>query len=138
MYSNEKFNLQGGPKVTQPRKKQSNISVTTRANGLIFLPLVEACSHSKSIRTRLVITFINDHYWPQQENFTGSQIRKKKKFLTKLLANLVRMDLGYEHASTSGKKISWFARAVMEIFEFLSRLRDFWTTLYLFFLIYEK
>jgi hypothetical protein len=42
-------------------KKKLNISATVRANGLIFLPIIEACSHFKSIRTRLERAFIKYH-----------------------------------------------------------------------------
>jgi len=42
-------------------KKKLNISATARANGLIFLPIIEACSHFKSIRTRLKRAFIKYH-----------------------------------------------------------------------------
>jgi hypothetical protein len=51
-------------------EKKWNISITARLNGLIFLPKIETCSHSKSIRTRSVRPFVKYHYWPQQENFT--------------------------------------------------------------------
>ena len=51
----------GWPKshVTQ---KKLNIYTTARPNGFIFLPRIEACSHSKSIRARLVRTFVKYHY----------------------------------------------------------------------------
>jgi len=39
------------------------------------------------------------------------------------------MDVNLAHTSISGKKITSFARAIIEIFEFLLD-RDFWTTLY--------
>jgi len=41
--------------------KQLNISATARANGLIFLPIIEACLHFKSIRRRLERAFIKYH-----------------------------------------------------------------------------
>jgi hypothetical protein len=42
-------------------KKKLNISATVRANWLILLPIIEACSHFKSIRTRLEREFIKYH-----------------------------------------------------------------------------
>ena len=71
-----------GCPISNSTKKKLNISVTARSNGLIFLPRIEACSHSKSIRTRLMRTFVKYHCWPQQENFTCSRIRKENNILT--------------------------------------------------------
>jgi hypothetical protein len=41
------------------------------------------------------------------------------------------MDMECEHAFITGKKMSPFARAVTEIFNFFS-VRDFWATLHTF------
>jgi hypothetical protein len=59
-------------------EKKWNISITARPNGLIFLPRIDTCSHSKSIRTRSVRSFVKYDYQPQQENFTFSQVVKKQ------------------------------------------------------------
>ncbi len=64
--------------ISQVTEKKLNISITARSNGLIFLPRIEACLHSKSIRIRLVRTFAKDHYRPEQEKFTFSQVRRKQ------------------------------------------------------------
>jgi len=40
--------------ISKETQKKLNSSITARPNGLIFLPRIEAYSHSKSIRTRLV------------------------------------------------------------------------------------
>ena len=53
--------IQGGAKVTLPRKKL-NIYITAGPNVLIFPPRIEACSHSNFIRARLVRTFLKYHY----------------------------------------------------------------------------
>jgi hypothetical protein len=68
--------IQGGPKVTHQRKK-SNISAMARANGLIFLPLIEACSHSISIQTRLERPFVKYHYCLQPKKFYFFTDKKK-------------------------------------------------------------
>ena len=83
-----------------------------------FLPRIEACSHSKFIRARLVRTFVTYHYWLQQENFTFSQIWKQITYSTKVLISLVRTYLRYEHVSILGEKMSTFGPAVMYIFSF--------------------
>jgi hypothetical protein len=79
-YQNGFFNFYGlsiGCPVSNSTQKKSSISIMPRPNGLIFLPTIKTLPHSKSTRTRLVITFVKDDYWPQQENFTLSQIRIK-------------------------------------------------------------
>ena len=43
------------------REKKLNISITARPNGFIFLPRIEACSHFRSIQTRLMGTFAKYH-----------------------------------------------------------------------------
>ncbi len=48
-----------------------------------FLSRIELGSHSKSIRIRLVRTFVKYHCWPQQENLTFSQIGKENNVLNK-------------------------------------------------------
>ncbi len=53
-----------------------NISVTAQANGLVFLPVIEACSQFISIRTRLKRTFVKYNYWPQQKNVANSNYWK--------------------------------------------------------------
>jgi len=58
------FIIQGAPLVRK-HKKNLNISITARPNRLIFIPRIAACSRSKSIRTRLVRTFAEYHYWSQ-------------------------------------------------------------------------
>jgi len=78
-----KYELQGMLKYTgwsksHDTEKKWNISITARPNGLIFLPRIETCSHSKSIRTRSVRSFVKYDYRPQQENFTFSQVGKKQ------------------------------------------------------------
>jgi hypothetical protein len=55
-------------------KKKLNISTTALANGLIFLPIIGTCSHFKPIWTKLERAYIKYHKWPQQNNFTFSQI----------------------------------------------------------------
>jgi len=54
-----------GPPCIWPKshdtKKKLNISATTRANGLIFLSIIEACSSFISIRARLERAFIKYH-----------------------------------------------------------------------------
>jgi hypothetical protein len=51
-----------GPPCIWPKshdaKEKLNISAMTRANGLIFLPIIEACSHFKSIQARLERAFL--------------------------------------------------------------------------------
>jgi len=86
------------------REKNLNISITALPNGLIFLPRIEACLHSKSIRTRLMKTFVNYHYWRQQKNFTFSQIGKKTIYLTKGLLRHVFIDIKLEDGSIIDKK----------------------------------
>ncbi len=58
-------------------EKRSNISVTARTNGLIFLPIIKTCSQFISIRIRLERTFVKYHYWLKQKNLTFLQIGKK-------------------------------------------------------------
>jgi hypothetical protein len=58
-------------------EKKLNISITARPNGLIFLSIQEACSHSKSIRTRLARTFVKYHYWPKTRKFYLFTYREK-------------------------------------------------------------
>ena len=53
-----------------------------------------------------------------KKNFTFSQIEKKTVYLTKGLSRHVFMDMKLEHTSIIGRKVSSFARAVMEIFNF--------------------
>jgi hypothetical protein len=54
-----------GPLCIRPKshdtEKKLNISATARANGLIFLPIIEACSNFKSIQTRLERPFVKYH-----------------------------------------------------------------------------
>jgi hypothetical protein len=50
----------GWPK-SHDTEKKLNISGRARASGLIFLPVIKACSHSISIKTRLEKTFLKYH-----------------------------------------------------------------------------
>ena len=132
-----KMTINIGCPVSNSTKKNFNISVTARPNRLIFFPRIEAYSHSKSMRTKLVRSFVQYHYWPQWENFTISQLGKKTMHLTKLLTNLACMYLECGHTSILGKKISWFALAVMEIVNLLFNKVPFALSCILFFPNYE-
>jgi hypothetical protein len=58
--------------------KKLNISLTARANQLIFLSAIEACPRFISIKKYLERPFIKYRYWLQEQNFTFSQIGKNQ------------------------------------------------------------
>ncbi len=65
------------------RRKEQNFEChhydsTKRAQ--FFLPRIEVCSYSKSIRTRLVTTFVKYYYRPHQENFYFFSDTQRKKY----------------------------------------------------------
>ncbi len=68
-------------------KEKLNISATVRTTGLIFLPMIEACSSFISMKTCLETTFVKYQYWPQQEKFIfhslekGTWAKKKVEYL---------------------------------------------------------
>ena len=89
-YEISRFSLAMEPKTLIPNtgwpkshftEKKLNISVTTRANGLIFLPIIKACSYFISIKIRLKRTFLMYHYRLQQKNVTLQCTMNKSQFI---------------------------------------------------------
>ena len=103
---------------SRTQQKKLNISITVRANELIILSAIEACSNFISKKVCLKRSFVkyivfflicervkffcSDHWW----------------YLTNGLSRLVFTNINLEHASIIDKKIGSFAQTLMAILNF--------------------
>ena len=84
--------------------KNLNISLTVRANELIFLSMIEACSKFIFIKTCLERPFVKCHYWSHQKEIYFFTDRKKTIYLTKDFSRHAFMNIKPEGTSILDKK----------------------------------
>ena len=113
--------------------KNLNISLTVRANELIFLSMIEACSKFIFIKTCLERPFVKCHYWSHQKEIYFFTDRKKTIYLTKDFSKHAFMNIKPEGTSILDKKTSSVAGALVQIFNSSFGQSDFCGTLYIVF-----